>query len=104
MPTDKPLFLILKKEFFDQIASGEKTIEYREATDYWRNRLKKPFTTVLFQMGYEKDAPRLLADIVSINVIDGCYEIAIKDVRATNKVSARPKPTLLRRFRQLFIR
>jgi hypothetical protein len=81
MPTDKPLFLILKKEFFDQIASGEKSVEYREATPYWRNRLKKPFATVLFQLGYEKNAPRLVADIVSINLVNGYYEITIKDVR-----------------------
>ena len=81
MPTDKPLFLILQKEFFDQIASGEKTIEYRQDNPYWRNRLKRPFTTVLFQLGYEKSAPRLLAEIASISVVDGYYEIAIKDVR-----------------------
>ena len=63
------------------IASGEKTTEYREETPYWRNRLKKPFTTVLFQLGYERASPRLLANIVSIALVDGHYEIAVKNVQ-----------------------
>ena len=31
----------LKKEWFDKIKSGEKTHEYRLATDYWRKRISK---------------------------------------------------------------
>lgn len=31
----------LKKEWFDKIKSGEKTHEYRLATDYWRKRIEK---------------------------------------------------------------
>jgi ASC-1-like (ASCH) protein len=78
---DKPLFLILKKEFFDAIASGEKTVEYRDYTPYWRNRLgRKSFSSVLFQLGYEKNAPRLSAQIVEIRVTD-CYEIVFTDVK-----------------------
>jgi hypothetical protein len=78
---NKPLFLILKREFFHAIARGEKTVEYREATSYWQNRLKKPFETALFQLGYEKNAPRLLADIISITLVDDCYEIALANVK-----------------------
>jgi hypothetical protein len=33
------LILHLRKEYFDQVKSGEKTREYREATDYWTKRL-----------------------------------------------------------------
>ena len=35
----KVLHLNLKREWFDKIASGEKTIEYRELKDYWITRL-----------------------------------------------------------------
>ena len=35
----KPLGVRLIGEFFDLIASGEKTEEYRELTDYWARRL-----------------------------------------------------------------
>ena len=33
------LYLIVVKEVWDRIVSGEKTIEYREVTDYWRKRI-----------------------------------------------------------------
>jgi hypothetical protein len=81
MKAQKSLFLILKKEFFDQIASGEKVIEYREATTYWRNRLNRPFNTVLFQLGYEKEAPRLIAEVISIDLVDDHFEIAISNAK-----------------------
>jgi len=35
----KTLHLTLKKKWFDMIASGEKTEEYRELKDYWAQRL-----------------------------------------------------------------
>lgn len=35
----KILHLILKKEFFDQIKSGEKTSEYRDYKLFWIKRL-----------------------------------------------------------------
>lgn len=37
--SQKVLHLILKKKFFDMIASGEKKEEYRELKDYWGYRL-----------------------------------------------------------------
>ena len=33
------LYLIVIKEVWDRIVSGEKTIEYREVTDYWTKRI-----------------------------------------------------------------
>ena len=33
------LYLIVVKEVWDRIISGEKTIEYRERTDYWDKRI-----------------------------------------------------------------
>lgn len=56
----KPLFLILKKKYFDQIKSGEKTEELRLMTPYWINRLVgKEFSRIVFQNGYAKTAPRI---------------------------------------------
>ncbi|MDE2026696.1 MAG: ASCH domain-containing protein, partial [Patescibacteria group bacterium] len=56
----KDLHLILKKEWFDKIKSGEKKIEYRLATPFWEKRLwKKDFATITFQLGYSKNAPRI---------------------------------------------
>jgi len=33
------LYLIVVKQVWDRIVSGEKTIEYRERTDYWDKRI-----------------------------------------------------------------
>ena len=65
---NKPLFLILKKEWFEAIESGQKTIEYREYTEYWLNRLSKPFTEVIFQLGYSSSAKRIQASIQKIEI------------------------------------
>ena len=38
------LIFPLKKEWYEKIKSGEKTIEYREVKPYWTKRLKKEFS------------------------------------------------------------
>ncbi len=51
----KVLHLNLKKKWFDMIASGEKTEEYREIKPYWNTRLYgKEFDLVKFRNGYSK--------------------------------------------------
>lgn len=86
----KPLFLILKTPWFFLIASGDKTVEYREATPYWSKRLldyreccafKCHQPRVIFQHGYAADALRIEADITSIRLRGDYYEIAIANVR-----------------------
>lgn len=36
----KTLHLVLKHKWYDKIASGEKTSEYRECTPYWNKRFE----------------------------------------------------------------
>lgn len=49
------LVLNLKKEYFDQIRSGEKTEEYREFKPFWIKRLMgKKFTGIQIKLGYPK--------------------------------------------------
>ena len=65
----KILVLHIKKKWFDMIASGEKTEEYREIKPYWLTRLyyaKVWFDHVLFINGYNKDSPRIEKKIESI--------------------------------------
>lgn len=38
----KVLHLTLKKKWFDMIASGEKTEEYRDISEFWIKRLTNP--------------------------------------------------------------
>ena len=69
------LYLTLKKEFFNQIKSGEKKAEYREYKPFWTKRLMNPDNTfkcydfILFQNGYRKDAPQMLVEFKGIKII-----------------------------------
>lgn len=50
----KILILNLKKEYFEQIKSGEKKEEYREIKKYWIKRLSKNYDEVHIKLGYPK--------------------------------------------------
>jgi hypothetical protein len=48
-------FLVLKKCYFDDIKSGDKTVEFREVNQYYADKLlgkEKPLKFVKFQLGY----------------------------------------------------
>jgi hypothetical protein len=100
----KVLHLTLKKKWFDMIASGEKTEEYREIKPYWFRRLamcsgkspiphgytckkafcsscvygggfvEKPYSIVKFRHGYSKNAPTLTFRMNEIRVTTGFHE------------------------------
>ena len=54
--SDKTLYLIVVKEVWDRIVSGDKVIEYREVTDYWSKRiLNKPYKYLRITNGYGND-------------------------------------------------
>lgn len=72
------LIFPLKKEWYEKIKSGEKTVEYREVKDYWTTRL---YSTVyflkqgkerhcFFQLGYNPKT-RISAVIFKIEIVDG---------------------------------
>ena len=72
-PKLKPLNLTLKKKWFDLIASGKKTEEYREIKPYWTIRLIDPKTTefkefseIIFKNGYSRDAPVMRVEFKGI--------------------------------------
>jgi hypothetical protein len=87
------LHLTLKKKWFDMIASGEKTEEYREIKKYWVNRLcishtgsiggdlmdkhrvishtLKTWDVVIFKNGYAKGAPSISLDVISVEIGTG---------------------------------
>ena len=65
----KELKLVLKKKWYDMIASGEKKEEYRDLTTFYRRRLEtgwnKPYLRwrkydiVTFYYGYAPDRPSM---------------------------------------------
>lgn len=79
----KTLHLTLKKKWFDIIASGEKTEEYREDKEYWHRRLQrnssigfitKKFDVVVFKNGYSKNAPTISFKCLEIKCGTGRQE------------------------------
>ena len=74
---DMNLSLTLKKEWFDLIASGNKTFEYREYKPHWISRLledkskRKSFKEVHFTNGYGKDKPFLRCEFIGMGIIKG---------------------------------
>ena len=76
----KILHMTLKKKWFDLIASGQKTVEYREDKPYWRKRLigsdgmPKDFDVIHFRNGYGKKAPLLVVEYLpSIRELKGAW-------------------------------
>ena len=74
----KDLKLVLKRKWYDMIASGYKKEEYREVTDYWKNRLLEKgswdvrlFDTVTFYLGYAKERPSMTFEWISLGYGEG---------------------------------
>lgn len=77
------LHLVLKYEWYDKIASGEKTTEYRECSDYWNQRLKnKRYDLVRFQRGYYKNPANMLFKIKQIHKWRGANDLNQAEVWA----------------------
>ena len=54
--SDKTLYLIVVKEVWDRIVSGDKVIEYRERTDYWDKRINaRHYKYMRITNGYGND-------------------------------------------------
>ncbi len=82
----KILYLSLLKKWFDMTATGEKKIERRQATDYWRGRLLdesvypfqvKHFDEIEFRNGYGKKVPSMRFKCGPITLRAGVFEIEI---------------------------
>ena len=77
MSGKKILHLNLYRKYFDQIAEGTKTIEYRDKTDYWKKRIEdRDYDIIKFRNGYAKDAPTMLVEYGGYDITDR-YEIKL---------------------------
>jgi hypothetical protein len=73
----KILHLILKKKYFDKIYNGTKKVEYRDFSKYWQKRIQgKHFTHIHFRLGYAKDAPTMLVQVIDRNVVEYKEDLA----------------------------
>jgi hypothetical protein len=65
----KILHLNLYRKYFDAIADGTKTTEYRDKTDYWKRRIEdREYDIIKFRNGYAKDAPTMLVEYEGYDV------------------------------------
>ena len=76
------LKLVLKKQWYDMIASGKKQEEYRTISEYWAHRLLeyneaegyyeyRKYDTVTFYHGYRKNRPSMTFEIKEICMAKG---------------------------------
>jgi len=81
MSKPKNLIMILKKEPYQVMVSGEKKVEYRDKTPYWTSRLfnkdgtAKEFRYVEFSNGYRKNRPQFKVEFKGVEVIDEVNEV-----------------------------
>ena len=79
MKNTSQLYLVLTKQWFTEILEGRKTEEFRDFTDFYINRLcelneegeiidTKKYDTVKFQMGYSKNAPQMVIEVLDIRI------------------------------------
>ena len=78
------LHLVLKRKYFDQIAEGTKTIEFRDKTDYWKKRLEnREYDVIKFRNGYAKDAPTMLVEYKGYTIGEE-YELKLGKIIEVN--------------------
>ena len=80
----KILHLNLYRKYFDAIADGTKTTEYRDKTDYWKRRIEdREYDVIKFRNGYAKDAPTMLVEYNGYDITDR-YEIKLGKITEVN--------------------
>ena len=69
-PKTNTLYLIVYKDIMESIFSGEKTIEYRECTEYWDKRfVDKPYSLLRITNGYGNETrPYILLEYNGYNI------------------------------------
>lgn len=66
---EKPLFIPLRREWFELIEAGEKSTEYRAYGARWNERTCRPGRPVVLSLGYGK-ARRLRKVVSGFRVLD----------------------------------
>ena len=80
----KILHLNLYRKYFDAIADGTKTTEYRDKTDYWKKRIEdREYDVIKFRNGYATDAPIMLVEYKGYDITDR-YELKLGKITEVN--------------------
>lgn len=61
--------MTIKRQYFDEILSGKKKEEFRMVNPHWVDKIiGKEYTHIIFQNGYNRNAPRLEAEYMSYDI------------------------------------
>jgi hypothetical protein len=61
------LHLTLHRQYFDEIAVGTKTTEYRATTPYWAARLEgRAYDVIIFKNGYGSKVPEMWVKFLGV--------------------------------------
>ena len=69
---ERTLYLIVYKDIMESILSGDKRIEYRECTDYWKKRIvDTPYKELRITNGYGNETrPYVLLEYKGYDIVD----------------------------------
>ena len=78
----KILHLVLIGKWYDMIASGEKTEEYRDLTPYWCNRLVQKYGVKFWKGIFENNPIDTLRDKRNLGIPKGFGNYVVRDYDA----------------------
>jgi hypothetical protein len=88
----KILKIVIKGEYFDEIAAKTKKIEYREMSPFWQSRLydatgkKRAYDLIEFINGYNKNARRMEVKYEGFKIKGGKFNILLGGILSIKAV------------------
>ncbi|MEO7487073.1 MAG: hypothetical protein ABIU77_08215 [Ferruginibacter sp.] len=86
----KILKIVIKGQYFDEIAARTKKIEFREMSPFWQSRLydaagkKRVYDVIEFINGYNKNARRMEVKFEGFKIKAGVFNILLGDILSMN--------------------
>jgi len=85
----KVAYFVVKKEYYEAIASGEKTSEFRQASPHWIDRLDDSVSEAVFQLGYGSGGlppPRMRFRVTGLAIHDTIHNKVIPYPKSTDEI------------------
>jgi len=69
---ERTLYLIVYKDIMERIVKGDKVVEYRECTDYWKKRIEGiPYNRLRITNGYGNNTrPYILLKYMGYDIVE----------------------------------
>lgn len=80
------LHFSIYRKWFDEILSGDKTIEYREVKPHYDRIFNRHYDEVKFVNGYGSERPYLIAEVTKITKSEQYYEIHLGKIKETGNL------------------